>query len=623
MIKSLHFKPTLLSYRLLQATSFWKNNYLILREFKHFPAIAIAAILFSLLAAVFEGITIGLISLFLSNFADPDNLTNIQTRIFWFDTLFLGETLSPLSRLYRVTALIFLAVWLRSSFVYLGNYYTSLSEINLTYRLRKQVFEQLQSLSLSFFAKKRFGELLNSLHNEINQIRSAFNIASIFISKGFTLIVYIVSMFWLSWQLTTASLLMFILLAIGLATLRKQVREASFESVRASQKFTSVSAEFISGIRTVKAFSSQNYERKRFYNAVDELFKANNKAKAAASLVQPLTEGVSTTILLIILAVAVTFSLSNKNLQFASILTFIFILLRLAPIVSYLNGAWAKLASFQGSLTSVKDLLRTDNKIYQKDGHIQFSGIKQAIEFRAVDFGYSTQNLVLHNITLVIKKGQTTALIGASGAGKSTLADLIPRFYDPTRGKVLIDGIDLRKFNMNSLRHKMAIVSQDTFIFNTSVRENITYGTENVDEAAVWEVARLANALEFILKLPEGFDTQLGDRGILLSGGQRQRIAIARALLRNPEILILDEATSALDSVSERLIQESLEKLSVGRTVIAIAHRLSTIVKADTVVVLEQGRIVEQGSYQELLEKRGKLWKYHQIQHEFNKAQVD
>ena len=213
-----------------------------------------------------------------------------------------------------------------------------------------------------------------------------------------------------------------------------------------------------------------------------------------------------------------------------------------------------------------------------------------------------------------------TALVGSSGAGKTTLADLIPRFYDPTQGKILIDGVDLREFEINSVRRKMAVVSQDTFIFNTSVWNNIAYGSEDADEAAIREAARNANALEFILDMPEGFETKLGDRGVRLSGGQRQRIAIARALLRDPDILILDEATSALDSVSERLIQESLEKLSVGRTVIAIAHRLSTIVRADKVVVLEQGRIVEQGEYQELLEQHGNLWKYHQMQHEFGKA---
>ncbi|MBC7825208.1 MAG: ATP-binding cassette domain-containing protein, partial [Candidatus Parcubacteria bacterium] len=257
-------------------------------------------------------------------------------------------------------------------------------------------------------------------------------------------------------------------------------------------------------------------------------------------------------------------------------------------------------------------------KPYLLDGTSQFSGLERAIEFIAVDFGYDPASPVLKDITLTIPRGKMTALIGASGAGKTTLVDLIPRFYDPIRGRILLDGKDLRSFSTKSLRHKMAIVSQETFIFNASVRHNIAYGLENVTDAEVWTAARQANALDFILEMPQQFETTLGDRGVRLSGGQRQRLAIARALLRNPEILILDEATSALDSVSERLIQESLEQLSEGRTVIAIAHRLSTISRADKVVVLEQGQIVEQGTYQELLNVRGKLWNYHQIQHDVN-----
>jgi ABC-type multidrug transport system fused ATPase/permease subunit len=260
--------------------------------------------------------------------------------------------------------------------------------------------------------------------------------------------------------------------------------------------------------------------------------------------------------------------------------------------------------------------LRTDNKQYFKNGDIEFIGLKRSIDFVSVDFGYGDSKLVLNNITLTIERGQMTALVGASGAGKTTLADLVARFYDPTAGQVLIDGVDLRQIEINSLRHKLAVVSQDTFIFNASVRNNIAYGTEGATDAAIERAAQLANALQFIQDMPEGFETQLGDRGVRLSGGQRQRLAIARALLRDPDILILDEATSALDSESERLIQGSLEKLSVGRTVIAIAHRLSTIVRADKVVVLEQGCIVEQGGYQELLEQRGHLWKYHQMQSE-------
>ncbi|MBW4640132.1 MAG: ABC transporter ATP-binding protein/permease [Gloeocapsa sp. UFS-A4-WI-NPMV-4B04] len=606
-------------YRLLKATSFWRDNYLILREFKHFQRIAILALVFSLLAAVFEGFTIGLISVFLTSFTNPNKLP-IHTGISWFDVWFLGVNASYSSRLYRIGALVFVAVWLRASLVYLGNLYIKLAELNLGDCLRKSIFEQLQKLSLSYFSKKRSGELLNSITSEIYQIKMACSVAAAFIAKGFTLLVYVVAMFWLSWQLTIMSILCFSLLAAALSKLVRWVREASFETSKAGGHFSSVSMEFISGIRTVHAFATQDFERKRFYEVCKEVESANTKSAAGVTVVQPLTEAVSASILLLIVVVAIAISVTTGSLQIASLLTFLFVLLRLGPLVSQINGAWSKLNSFQGSMSNIKDILRTDDKTYLKNGQIQFAGLKRAIEFVSVDFGYDASDLVLHNITLTIEQGKMTALVGASGAGKTTLVDLIPRFYDPTEGKILVDGVNLQEFQINSLRKKLAIVSQDTFIFNTSVRNNIAYGSEGADEAAIVEAARLANALDFILDMPEGFKTQLGDRGVRLSGGQRQRLAIARALLRNPEILILDEATSALDSVSERLIQDSLERLAVGRTVIAIAHRLSTIIRADKVVVLEQGRIVEQGGYQELLERRGKLWKYHQMQYELGQV---
>ncbi|WP_009632913.1 heterocyst formation ABC transporter subunit HepA [Synechocystis sp. PCC 7509] len=605
--------------QLMKATSFWRDNHLILREFKYFRKIAVLALVFSLLSAIFEGFTIGLISVFLRSFTNPD-IPPLQTGISWFDIWVLGTNASFTSRLYRLGLLVFIAVWLRSGFVYLGNLYIKLSELYLGDRLRKSLFNQLQKLSLSYFAKKRSGELFHSINNEINQIKTACNVAAAFIAKGLTLFVYVVAMFWISWQLTIISVLLFSLLAASLSTLVKWVREVSFEISKAGSHFSSVSMEFITGIRTVKAFATQDFEQRKFYQACEQVEKANIKAAAAGSMVQPITEGVAATILLVIVVLAVTITGENGRLQIASLLTFLFVLLRLGPLVSQLNGSWARLNSFQGSLENIQNLLRTDDKIYLHNGNVEFNRLKKTIDFVGVDFGYDMENMILRNINLTIKQGEMTALVGASGAGKSTLVDLIPRFYDPVKGEILIDGVDLCKLNIKSLCQKLAIVSQDTFIFNDSVKNNIAYGSEEADEKAIIEAAQLANALEFISEMPDGFDTQLGDRGVRLSGGQRQRIAIARALLRNPDILILDEATSALDSVSERLIQASLEKLAVGRTVIAIAHRLSTIIRADKVVVLEQGQIVEQGTYQELLEQRGKLWKYHQMQYEVGKV---
>ncbi|MFB2938187.1 heterocyst formation ABC transporter subunit HepA [Aerosakkonemataceae cyanobacterium BLCC-F154] len=604
---------------LLKATKFWQENYIILREFKHFRRIAILALLFTFTAAAFEGFGVGFLLAFLQSLTDPQ-AEPIQTGIRWVDVWFLGINASTTDRLYRVSGLILLVTLLRTGFTYLGQVYSEITNHSLADRLRKRLFEQFQAVSLQYFAKTRSGELVNSLTSEINQVSLAFGITAFLIIRGSTLIAYLISMLLLSWQLTLISVMLFALLSAAITTLLGRVREASFEWTKAAGSYASIALEFINGIRTVQAFATQDFERERFYAASSRFKKAAIKGLAASSSVEPLAEGGATAILVGILLLAFATLIPQGQLNPAVLLTFLFVLFRLMPIVRQMNGSRAQISSFQGPLSSIKELLRTDNKPYLIDGQLQFMGLKRAIEFVSVDFGYDANNLVLQNITLTIKKGTTTALVGASGAGKSTLADLIPRFYDPTAGQILVDGIDLRDLKINSLRRQLAVVSQDTFIFNTSVRNNIAYGTENADEKAILQAAKLANAWEFIRELPEGFDTQLGDRGVRLSGGQRQRIAIARALLRDPEILILDEATSALDSVSERLIQESIEKLSQGRTVIAIAHRLSTIVRADKVVVLEAGRIVEQGAYKDLLEQRGKLWKYHQMQHELGQV---
>lgn len=604
---------------LLSATKIWQENYFIIKEFRNFRGIAILAIVFTIIAALFEGIGVGFILSFLQNLTNP-NAQPIRTGIDWFDILVLGVNAPATERIYRVCALILFTTILRSLFTYLGRLYTQITQFKLVYFLRKRVFELFQSLSLRYFAKTRSGGLVHSITTEIMQIMQAFNFVSVILTKFTILFVYFLSMFLLSWQLTVVSIMLFGLVSVGISTLLGRVREASFERTRAGKWYTSVSLEYINGIRTVQAFAAYNFERKRFDEANSDFLKATTKAVSITSVVEPLSEGVATAILVGMLILAFSVLIPNGQLQASSLLTFLFVLLRIMPLRRQIDGARVQLSNFQGSLSNIKELLRKDDKPFFHNGSKQFFGLKHGIEFVGVNFGYDSDDLVLHDINLTIEKGKMTALVGSSGAGKSTLADLIPRFYDPTHGKVLIDGVNLREFNVHSLRKKLAVVSQDTYIFHTSVRNNIAYAMEDVDDAAVIEAAKFANALEFIQDLPQGFDTQLGDRGVRLSGGQRQRIAIARALLRNPEILILDEATSALDSISERLIQQSIEKLAVGRTVIAIAHRLSTIVRADKVVVLERGRIIEQGGYQELLDQRGELWKYHQMQHEYSQA---
>jgi subfamily B ATP-binding cassette protein MsbA len=599
----------------LKKSELWQENYLILREFKHFPRIVVLAFIFTFLAATFEGVGIGFLLSFIQSLTNPTG-ESIKTGIQWIDIWILGANTSANSQTVRLSILILLSTWMRASFNYLSIIYIEISQIKLLDRLRKQIFEQLQAFSLGYFAKTKSGELVNTITTELERIKTAFGGVAFVITRCLVGVVYVSTLLLLSWQLTLLAVMLFSLLAVGLSTLNVRVREESFEISAANAHFTSTAVEFINGIRTIQAFAAQEFERKRFYQSSSRVAESLIKITRLMSLVKPLSESIATAILVSLIIMAFNGILIGKSLPVASLLTFFFVLFRLVPTLQDVNGTRVVLSGLEGAAVNVKELLRTDNKDYFPNGHLEFSGLKRAINLVSVDFGYEPDNLVLHDISLTIERGKMTALVGGSGAGKSTLADLIPRFYDPTRGTILIDGVDLKTYEIKSLRQKLAVVSQDTFIFNANVRDNIAYALEGVEEADIVEAARQAYALEFIQQLPEGFDTQLGDRGVRLSGGQRQRLAIARALLRDPEILILDEATSALDSVSERLIQESLEKLSMGRTVIAIAHRLSTITRADQVVVLEQGRIVEQGKYQELLEQRGKLWNYHQMQHE-------
>ncbi|MBE9066255.1 ABC transporter ATP-binding protein [Leptolyngbya cf. ectocarpi LEGE 11479] len=602
---------------LLKTTQFWQENSLILREFKHFRGIVLLAIFFALIAAAFEGMTVGFIASFLQGLTNPEE-PPIQTGLEWFDTVFLATQASAAERLYRLSGLLLVGVWLRASFDYLSAIYSKKSSLKLVDNLRGRIFDQLESFQLSFYSTVSPGSLISTIRGEVNQVQQAFNVLSISIVHGSKVLAYLMAMLLLSWQLFLISALVFGLMSIGLTSLTARVREASFEVPKANKAFTARALSFINGIRTVHASGTQQFERQRYYAAARKIHDSQIAVIKLSALVKPLIEGLGVTLLVGMVIVSYSLLISTGRLKAAELLTFLFVLIRTTPLVSSLNGTRVGFIASQGALHAVSELLKRENKPYFKDGQICFEGLQRSIDFVAVDFAYNPGEPVLHDITLSIKRGETTALVGTSGAGKTTLADLIPRFYDPTQGRILLDGTDLSEFKINSVRQRMAIVSQDTFIFNTTVGENIVYGLDNVNEADMIEAARAANALEFIQDLPNGFGTKLGERGIRLSGGQRQRIAIARALLRNPDILVLDEATSALDSVTEKLIQDSLERLSKGRTVIAIAHRLSTIANADKVVVMEKGRIVEQGKYQDLLKEQGKLWKYHQMQFEMS-----
>jgi len=380
----------------------------------------------------------------------------------------------------------------------------------------------------------------------------------------------------------------------------------------------------ISGIRLVKSTVSEAREYERFARNIDEREDLNLKIQMNSGIISPLGEVLNISVLFILVLLARWLFQDQIASLAAVMVTYLVLLNRLLPYISQVNGGRNQLAQVSASVDIVHNLLRTDNKSFMQNGALPYYGLNEGIEFRDVSFQYlGVQSPVLKGINLKLPKGTTLALVGSSGAGKSTLADLVPRFFDPTAGQILIDGQNLKSFDIAQIRKAMGVVGQETFLFNNTVRYNIAYGNLEASDEEILDAAKRANAYDFIMNLPEGLNTMIGDRGVMLSGGQRQRLAIARALVQNPEILILDEATSALDTVSERLVQEAIDELSRDRTTLVIAHRLSTVRKADQIAVMEQGRVVELGTHEGLLQRKGLYSKLCRLQFEEKPQNTD
>lgn len=472
--------------------------------------------------------------------------------------------------------------------------------------IRTLVYSKIMYLPLNFFSSERKGDIIARMSGDVTEIETSITSSLDMLLKNPILILsYFATLFATSWQLTVFTLLVLPTMGWVMGQVGRKLKRKSLEAQDKWSETMSQLEETLGGLRIIKAFVAEEKMINRFNKCSNEFRQATNKVATRQALAHPMSEFLGTILIVIVLWFGGSLILGEKSSIDAP--TFIFYMVILYSVINPLKDfskAGYSIPKGLASMERVDKILNAQNNIVEKKDALQISELKEEIAFENVSFSYG-ENEILHEINLKIKKGETIALVGQSGSGKSTLVDLIPRFHDVQKGKVMIDGVDIKDLAVKDLRSLIGNVNQEAILFNDTFFNNITFGVENATMEQVIEAAKIANAHDFIMETEEGYNTNIGDRGCRLSGGQRQRISIARAILKNPAILILDEATSALDTESERLVQEALERLMKTRTTIAIAHRLSTIKNANTIYVLYEGRIVESGKHEELLQKNG------------------
>ena len=568
----------------------------------------------NLLAAVLDVFTITLLIPFLNAlFNQPQSglITDIQQRL-------IGSFLDPADRmgsLRNVLILIMAAVILKNLLIWVSSQLGASLQEYVTRDLRNALYSHLQRLPLPFFTRTKTGQLLARVLNDTQQTKAVITESvTRSIQSAAMVITSIVTLFLISWRLALLTLIVAPILIGLLQPVLRSLRRGHRKLSNQFGDMTSVVQEAVSGIRLVKSFGGEDYEFKRFREASDRYAQGMMRVTRLSQLAIPITETVGTGVAVIVLWFGAREVLVSGSIDGTTLIAFLALTLRILQPLKQLSQVPTVAAQSLAAAERVFEVLDSESEYARDKGTTQVTGLHRQIEFDRVWFAYE-QATVLENISFSVRRGDVTAIVGASGAGKTTLVDLIPRFYEPTRGTILLDNVDISEISLRSLRSLTGIVSQDTVVFNDTVRNNLAYGApDRYTDDQIVAAARAANAHEFISQLPNGYDTILGERGTRLSGGQRQRIAIARALLIDPPILILDEATSALDTESERLVQEAIDRLLQGRTVFVIAHRLSTVAHATQILVLDQGRLVEQGTHEDLLARRGTYHRLHVLQ---------
>lgn len=522
----------------------------------------------------------------------------------------------PSISLRNIAVVIIVAFFFKNVFSYLQSNLMVSVEQGLVRDLRNDLYRHIHELPLGYFSNERTGNLISRVMNDVPIINTGISATfHTLVKEPLLIVVYLAIAIVLSWKLTVLSFVVFPLALLIISGVGRRVHLQSGLIQECLADITSVLHETISGVKVVKAFGMEEFENRKFAREGQKLLDTTLHVTHVKNIASPSTEFLSAAAGGVIIWYGGMQVLGGSGLHASEFLGFLFAIFQVMPPIKELSTINNRYQEATAAGKRVFEVLDTEPNIRSAPGALVLKDFETAVEFKNVDFQYADGELVLYGINLRIGKGEVVAIVGPSGAGKSTLADLLPRFYDPVGGSITIDGHDLRSLDLRSLREKIGIVTQETILFNDTVRNNIAYGLEDCPIEKIIAAAKAANAHNFIAEMPAGYDSVIGERGTKVSGGERQRLSLARAILKNPPILILDEATSSLDTESEILVQEAVERLMSGRTSIVIAHRLSTIQHADRIVVLENGRIVEMGKHTELLTIENGLYrKLHALQ---------